>query len=242
MPKLSVIIPVLDESENLPILAKKLSSLSDGFEFIFVDDGSKDGSRDLINGLSRQDARFIGAFNERRMGHMGSYLVGIEHARSENIAIMDGDLQHPPEKLIPISEMLNDGYDIVICSRYQGNKFIGDRDKVRGIISRGAELLLKFLVRNCRSVSDPLSGYIGFHRSLTIPIRPEMKGNKLLPFLLVANQGAKVGYISYQFTERTLGKSKIVGSGSRFIQNYVREILQIWSTSKIYAKNERNLR
>lgn len=236
MPNLSVIIPVLDESENLPILAKKLSSLSDGFEFIFVDDGSTDGSRELIKDLSNHDSRFTGAFNERRIGHMGSYLVGLEHAHSKNIAIMDGDLQHPPEKLIPISEMLNDGYDIVVCSRYKGNKFIGDRDKVRGIISRSAEILLKLLVKNCRAVSDPLSGYIGFHRNLAIPVKAEMKGNKLLPFLLVANQAAKVGYINYQFTERTLGKSKIIGSGSRFMRNYVREIIQIWSTSKLYSR------
>ena len=242
MPNLSVIIPVLDESENLPILTKKLSSLSDGFEFIFVDDGSKDGSRELLKSLSIQDRRFTGIFNERRIGHMGSYLVGIEHAKYENITIMDGDLQHPPEKLIPISEMLSDGYDIVVCSRYDGKKFIGDRDKVRGIISRSAEILLKLLVSDCRAVSDPLSGYIGFHKNLTIPIKPEMKGNKLLPFLLVANQGAKVGYVNYQFTERSLGKSKIVGSGSRFMQNYVREILQIRSTSKLYGKRERDSR
>lgn len=234
--QLSVIIPILNESENLPRLTKQLALLSDDFEFIFVDDGSIDGSRDLIRNLAKIDHRFIGIFNDRRVGHMGSYLAGIERSSYDNLAIMDGDLQHPPEKLISISNMLSEGNDIVVCSRYDGRKFIGDRDKIRGIISRVAELLLKLLVRDCASISDPLSGFIGFHKSLTTPIRPEMKGNKLLPFLVVANPDAKIGIVNYQFTERRLGQSKIVGSGSSFILNYVREILQINEVSRFYSQ------
>ncbi len=232
MPQLSVIIPVLNESENIPLLANRLLLPVDGLEFIFVDDGSTDGSREIIEKLEIKDDRITGIFNARRMGHMGSYLIGIEHASSENIAIMDGDLQHPPEKLTSISEMLVNGYDIVICSRYKGKKFIGDRDKIRGIISRGAELLLKVMVKECRGISDPISGFIGFKKSLEIPVTQNMRGNKLLPFLIIANRDAKIGYVHYNFSERTAGTSKIVSTGNNFVLKYISEVSEIRKVKK----------
>ena len=227
MPNLSVIIPILDEKENLTILSERLAQLSIDGQFIFVDDGSKDGSRETISDLSKKDKRFIGILNENRIGHMGSYLKGLEVATAHHIVIMDGDMQHPPESLPKIQSLLSAGYDLVVGSRYNGRIFIGNRDKKRGLISRGAEFFLKLMVKECRGLSDPVSGFIGFRKSLRIPVTSVMRGNKLLPFLIVANPKIKVGYVLYQFSERTVGKSKIVGSGNHFIRNYMMEVAEI---------------
>lgn len=232
----SVTIPILNEVENIGTFIDRVKHLLNDFEFIFVDDGSVDGTKELLRESIEKDHRIKAIFNEKRLGHMGSYLMGFNAAESELLAIMDGDLQHPPEKLVEMSEKLNSGSDIVVGTRYHGNKFIGDRKLTRGILSRGAEIIMKTLVKECRGVSDPLSGFIGFRKGLELPVNSEMKGNKLLPFLIVSNPGAKIGYVEYQFTERTVGKSKIVGSGSHFVRKFMREVKEIRATKKTYAK------
>lgn len=239
MLRLSIVIPVLNEIDNLPVLAKRLSMVNMNCEFIFVDDGSSDGTRELLSELSQKDSKFKFVFNECRIGHMGSYLKGLEKASSTCVVIMDGDLQHPPESLEGIAKCLENGYDIVVASRYDGRFFIGNRDKTRGIISRGAEFLLKALVKECRGISDPISGFIGFRKSLIIPITSNMKGNKLLPFLIMANREAKIGYVHYSFSERTAGTSKIVSSRNNFILKYMLEIGEIRRVKRQLVRNMR---
>ena len=124
------------------------------------------------------------------------------------------------------------GFNLVIGTRYVNYSFIGKRSVVRGLISRTADLILKLTVPECRSISDPVSGFIGFKRKLNIPVTPEMKGNKLLPFLLVSNWNLKIAYAPYRFHERVSGKSKIVSGGTSFIWKFLREVLDIRAVSK----------
>lgn len=229
-----MVIPILNEVDNVSALIERLRKSMDETEFIFVDDGSNDGTREAIKAASLKNDKFISIFNERRLGHMGSYLKGIKKASSDMIVIMDGDLQHPPEKLGEFYAAFVEGKDIIVGTRYEGKKFIGERNRIRGLLSRGAGALLKFFVKDCRKFSDPLSGFIGFRRGLEIPVRPEMKGNKLLPFLIVSNPNAKVGYVTYKFSERVHGKSKIVGVDSSFIIKFLREIMDIRKVRKTY--------
>ncbi len=236
MRDISVIIPVLNENENISKLVRRLVNSLGNSEFIFVDDGSKDGTIESIQVLSNTDKRIKGIFNNVKLGHMGSYLEGIKISVSENIVIMDGDLQHPPEVIPEMLRLLEEGNDVVIGSRYKNHKFLGNRDKKRGIISRGAEYILKTFVKECRGISDPISGFVAFKKHLKLPITPQMRGNKLLPFLIVTNPGIKVGYVNYKFTERSEGQSKIVGLNKRFIPNYIREVIDIKKTSNEYGR------
>ncbi len=232
MKSLTVVIPVLNEVGNLPVLTGELKKFIGDGQVIFVDDGSTDGTRDEIKKLSETDQRFGFIFTKERLGHMGSYLSGIQETRNDFIAIMDGDLQHPADKLPEILNLLKNGSDLVVATRYAGNKLIGNRHKVRGIISRGAEFLIRALVKECRPVSDPLSGFIGFRKGLNVPVNPEMKGNKLLPFLIVGNPGLRISYVSYGFKERVSGESKIVNSSSIYIVRFIKEIFEIRKARK----------
>lgn len=117
-------------------------------------------------------------------GTWGPYLKGISMADSQNIVIMDGDLHHPPEVLPDFTHAFQRGFDIIVGTRYLNGRYMGDRKRRRGLISRCAECILKVAVAPSRRIGDPLSGFIGFKKVITIPVQAEMKGNKLLHFCL----------------------------------------------------------
>ena len=236
MEKLSVIIPVLNEVGNIEELTRRIIERTEDSEIIFVDDGSDDGTRSLIQNIVSSNTQIKYIFNESRLGHMGSYLEGISKAKSDNIVIMDGDLQHPPEILPDFLFAFERGYNLVIGTRYVNHSFIGKRSLVRGLISRTADLILKLTVPQCRNISDPISGFIGFNRNLNIPVTPEMKGNKLLPFLLVSNWNLKIAYAPYRFRERVSGKSKIVSGGTSFIRKFLHEVRDIRAVAAKYNR------
>lgn len=116
--KTSIVIPVYNESVVLPILTERLKSLQElnenfEFEFILVNDGSTDTSRDLINNLC-QNIHFVGIHLSRNFGHQAAVTAGLEYATGDYIAVIDGDLQDPPE-LVPkmILEMLENQADVI---------------------------------------------------------------------------------------------------------------------------------
>ena len=236
MREISIVVPVLNEEGNITELYNRTKSILTNFEMIFVDDGSSDGTISVLKEISSNDNNIICIFNKKRLGHMGSYLAGISKSNSDRIVIMDGDLQHPPEILPDFLFAFERGYNLVIGTRYVNHSFIGKRSLVRGLISRTADLLLKLTVPQCRNISDPISGFIGFNRNLNIPVTPEMKGNKLLPFLLVSNWNLKIAYAPYRFHERVSGKSKIVSGGTSFIWKFLHEVIDIRAVSTKYNR------
>ncbi len=116
---LSIVVPALNEEENLPVLYEALRTvLQDLFppedvEFIFVDDGSTDHTFGLIRSLSEKDRRVRGVSLSRNFGHQMALYAGMEHARGEVVITMDGDLQHPPELIPALWEKHLEGYDVV---------------------------------------------------------------------------------------------------------------------------------
>ena len=102
---ISVVVPVCNEEANLPELRARLSAALTGHEFecILVDDGSTDATAALIRDFAREDPRFKLVSLSRNFGHQAAIFAGLTFARGACVAVMDGDLQDPPE-LIP--EML----------------------------------------------------------------------------------------------------------------------------------------
>ena len=149
---------------------------------------------------------------------------GFKHSNGLFIVKMDADLQHPGEKLNEIYGKLNEGYDIVVASRYVDGGSIGRREPLRGLISRLAEFYAKLFLVGAKKTTDPLSGYFGFRRGLKLEVNEQWRGYKSLLFLLSSNPNAKVKDVPYKFLERVDGKSKIVGS-SEFIRIYLSEII-----------------
>ena len=119
--ELSVIIPVFNEQDNIPVLYSRLTAVLEGikidYEIIFVDDGSQDKSLDLVNGLTAQDKRVVLVELARNFGHQVAITAGLDFARGKAVAVMDADLQDPPEVLPEYIRKWREGYDVVYAIR-----------------------------------------------------------------------------------------------------------------------------
>lgn len=105
VPTLTLVIPVLNEEENLPVLVKRLQDIAgelsqENLEFLFIDDGSTDNSFGILKALSERDSRIKALRLSRNFGSHHACLAGLQYAQGERMIIMAADLQDPPE-LIP---------------------------------------------------------------------------------------------------------------------------------------------
>ncbi len=119
-PKLSVVIPVFNEEDTIPELARRLgalfaglSSVGDAWETVFVDDGSKDRSAQLLSELSESEPRFKVIGFSRNFGHQIAITAGIDRADGDAVVVMDADLQDPPEVVQQMLDKVAEGYDVV---------------------------------------------------------------------------------------------------------------------------------
>jgi polyisoprenyl-phosphate glycosyltransferase len=121
VPKLSVVIPILNEAENISELHERLTGALAGlnveYEIIFIDDGSNDNSLLLIRGLASLDSRIRYISFTRNFGHQIAIHAGIEYCNGDSIVIMDGDLQNPPELIPDMVNNLKDGVEVVYAKR-----------------------------------------------------------------------------------------------------------------------------
>jgi polyisoprenyl-phosphate glycosyltransferase len=120
-PELSVVIPVYNEVENIPVLYGRLITVLEdaniNFEIIFVDDGSGDESVRRLNELGASDKRVVIIELARNFGHQVAITAGLDFARGRAIAVMDADLQDPPEVLPKFIARWREGYDVVYAIR-----------------------------------------------------------------------------------------------------------------------------
>ena len=121
--KISVIVPCYNEQESLPFFYKEIQRISQkmdyaDFEFIFINDGSKDKTLDILRQMSKEDSRVKYISFSRNFGKEAGLYAGLEHATGDYIAVMDADLQDPPEMLIEMYDVLEKGeYDCVATRR-----------------------------------------------------------------------------------------------------------------------------
>ena len=120
-PKLSVVIPVHNESANIAPLCERLlpvlERIDPAWEAIFVDDGSRDETWSLVKDLSRREPRIGAVSFSRNFGKEIAIAAGLDHARGDAVVIMDADLQHPPEMIEAFVERWKQGYDMVYGQR-----------------------------------------------------------------------------------------------------------------------------
>ena len=115
---LSVVVPVYNEHDNLPLLydavCAALKEIAYDWELILVDDGSKDGSFDVLRNLAEKDPARVRVVGLRRnFGQTAAIAAGIDHARGEYIVLMDADLQNDPIDIPRMLEKIEEGYDVV---------------------------------------------------------------------------------------------------------------------------------
>lgn len=120
-PTLSVVIPVFNEQENLPVLYARIiaevEKVEPDFEILFVDDCSRDNSLDYLRELSNHDPR-VGVISlARNFGHQIAISAGLDQARGNAVVVMDADLQDPPEVIGEFILKWREGHDVVYAIR-----------------------------------------------------------------------------------------------------------------------------
>lgn len=115
--KISIVIPCYNEQEAIPYFYREINKISkkmkEDFEFIFVNDGSKDNTLITIKRLSKKDTRIKYIDLSRNFGKEAAMLAGLEYSKGDLVAIMDADLQDPPELLPKMIYYIKKGYDSV---------------------------------------------------------------------------------------------------------------------------------
>ncbi|TGM12417.1 glycosyltransferase [Leptospira selangorensis] len=127
-PLLSLVIPVYNEEKTIPELVKRLRGLltilkekhrfgKEDTEILFVNDGSRDGTFDVLKKFCESEPGFFLLNLSRNYGHQLAITAGIDTARGETVAVMDGDLQDPPEFVADLYAKMSEGYDVVYARR-----------------------------------------------------------------------------------------------------------------------------
>jgi polyisoprenyl-phosphate glycosyltransferase len=120
-PIISVVIPVYDEQDNLPLLYQRLTAVLEetepDYQVVFVDDGSRDGSLNILRELVEKDERVILIELARNFGHQVAISAGLDYALGQGVVIMDADLQDPPEVLPQFIAKWREGHDVVYAIR-----------------------------------------------------------------------------------------------------------------------------
>ncbi|HVU01252.1 MAG TPA: glycosyltransferase family 2 protein [Polyangiaceae bacterium] len=123
-PTLSLVIPIFNEEEVIPELDRRLGAALrtvqesvDSWEVIFVDDGSKDRSFELLAELAAREPRFRVVSFARNFGHQMAITAGTDRAEGDAVVVMDADLQDPPEVIVEMIRKWREGFDVVYAVR-----------------------------------------------------------------------------------------------------------------------------
>ena len=117
----SIVAPIFNEKENLPELYRRVTEVMEQtrkpWELVLVDDGSSDGSGDIIRALAKKDKRVRSVIFARNFGHQVAVTAGLDYSRGEAVVIIDSDLQDPPELILEMAKKWQEGYEVVFAVR-----------------------------------------------------------------------------------------------------------------------------
>ncbi len=201
---ISVVIPVFNEESNLPVLYERLvnsvTSISNDYELIFVNDGSKDNSLNIIKELSLKNPQVKYIDFSKNFGHQLAVFAGLENAKGDTIVIIDADLQDPPELIKELYSKMKEGYDVVYAQREQRvgeswHKLMTAKLFYR-FINRLSEVSIPLDTGDFRIISKKINDII-----VSMPER-----NKFLRGQ-IAWTGFNQTFVSYNREERYAGKT-----------------------------------
>ena len=117
-PLVSIVVPCFNEEETIAETHRRLDALAterpgERFEFLFVNDGSRDRTLELLRGIAASDRRVRVVSFARNFGHQLAVTAGIDHARGDAVVLIDADLQDPPEVVKEMIDRWKDGYAVV---------------------------------------------------------------------------------------------------------------------------------
>ncbi len=201
---LSIILPSYNEEKMIPIASQRLGEIlipeNIDYELVFVDDGSRDSTWQQIQAAAANDSHVVGVHFSRNFGKEAAMFAGLEQARGDCCVVIDCDLQHPPEKIVEMYRLWEQGYEVVEgikedrgeesgMHRFAANSFYGIISKLTGI-DMGSSSDFKLLDRKVVDTLNQLPERNVFFRALSFWV------------------GFKKTEVSYCVQERTEGESK----------------------------------
>ena len=214
MKRISVVVPLFNEKDALDQLhaelAEEAGRLPYEFEFIFVDDGSSDGSHEALRRLLRSDSRLQVIRFRRNFGKSAALSAGFSMARGDVIVTLDADLQDKPAEMGKLLARLEEGYDLV-----SGWKRVR-RDP---ITKRWPSRLFNFATSVLTGVPlhDINCGFKAYRREVIKEVRVYGEMHRYIP-VLASYRGFRVGEVPVEHRSRAFGSSKF-GAG-RFVSGF----------------------
>jgi dolichol-phosphate mannosyltransferase len=210
---LTIVIPTLNEIGNVEQLLERLTIVLAGIEWeaIFVDDGSSDGTPELVTAIAQQDRRVRLI---RRIGRRGLSSAVVEGALASTapvVAVIDADLQHDEAILPDLYRAIAGGtHEIAVGTRYCQGGSTGEWAESRLKISRFATALAAPIMKT--RLSDPMSGFFAVRRDVLLEAAPRLSnvGYKILLDLVASHpRPLKAAEVGYTFGIRQNGESKL---------------------------------
>lgn len=201
---LSILVPVMNEEGNLDELHGRLTTVLGTiglpYEIIFVDDGSSDGTWNLIARLRREDPRVIGLKHRRNFGKAEALTNGFQVCRGDVIVTMDGDLQDDPDELPRFLQMIDQGYDLVSGWKQRRQDPLG---------KTAPSKVFNWTVRKSSGVNlhDFNCGFKAYRREAAASIDLYGELHRFTPVLAHA-EGFRIGELPVKHHARTWGSSK----------------------------------
>jgi len=208
--QLSVLVPVKDEEEALPVFLKRVKPVLDAlrldekpvsWEILFVDDGSEDQTLAVIAAANEVDPRIVGISFSRNFGKESALSAGLDHARGQVVVPIDVDLQDPPEVIGEMLERWRQGFDVVYGVR---------RDRASDSLPKRFTADLYYRAHNKLS-TDKIPEHAGdfrlLDRKVVDVIRSMPERNRFMKGLF-AWSGFKQSAVEYDRSEREQGKTK----------------------------------
>jgi glycosyltransferase involved in cell wall biosynthesis len=200
-----VVVPVYNEKENVPLLYRSikdvLETIGRRYEMVFVDDGSRDGTRDVLRRLASKDKTLRVVLFRRNFGQSAAMAAGFHSSRGDIVVTLDGDLQNDPADIPRLLCKIEEGYDVVSGWRKERK----DKLFIRKVPSRIANRLI-CSVTDVR-LHDTGCSLKAFRREVVKHIRLYGELHRFLPALAKV-EGARISEIIVRHHPRRFGKSK----------------------------------
>ena len=237
-----VIIPTYNEIENIEAIIRKVTSLSEAFDILIVDDGSPDGTADIVRELQKEFDELYLIERKGKLGLGTAYIHGFKWALEKEYQFvfeMDADFSHNPEDLVKLYYACKiDGFDMSIGSRYVSGVNVVNWPIGRVLMSYFAGVYVRMLTG--MPIMDPTGGFVCYSRSVLETIALEKINFVGYAFQIEMKFNAylykfKLKEVPIIFTDRTKGTSKM-SSGIFKEAIFGVVIMKIWSFFRKFEK------
>jgi len=238
---LTVIIPTFNEEENIEKMVRTVDGICKANdideEILVVDDSSQDNTLSLVKRMMADNPFLHLLIRTQNPGLSPSLYDGINNAQSDLVQCLDCDFSHPPEK-IPVfySLLKNDGFDMVIGSRYIKGGEVINWPLLRRVLSSGAALLSRLLIPH---IKDSGSGFFAINRTILNATSLSPRGFRMGFEILGKARWMRVQEIPIIFKDRELGQSKLKG---RIIYDFLIQCGSIFYYNFIARKSDNIIR